>query len=103
MQEKESNFIPKELKFTPTVEEIKQIRAETGTDLFNALIKYASKLPDFRQYDGPRKDAVIDNLEYLKAKEAAETAKSEMTKKLLAEGKSRTDIIRILKKKQDEN
>ena len=100
MPEKEQNFTQKELKFKPTVEEIKQIRAETGADLFNALIKYASKLPDFRQYDGPRKDAVIDYLEHTEAEETARIVKSKKTDALLKEGKSRTEIIRILKNEQ---
>ena len=100
MPEQELSFTPKEPKFRPTVEEIKQIREEAGADLFNALIKYASKLPDFRQYDGPRKDAVIDYIEHMNTINIAEIAKSKRIQSLLKEGKSRMEIIRILKKEQ---
>ncbi len=79
------------------INQIQEIRREHKCDLFDALVIFASKLPDYHKYDGPMKEQIISAVEYEKREKEWNAKVGTRKRELRAENKSMKEIIEILK------
>ncbi len=83
------------------MQQIIEIRKEKDCDLFDALVEYALRLPDYREYNWLQKDDVISAAKREKEKREKEAEievrKRKREEELLTEGKSKWEILKILR------